>query len=266
MRRVTLLATGAAIAALVLSGCGANQQQAPDQGSSDFGSFRLMAESVGQKSATKQSAHMRMNVDTAGQSIKAEGDLRLGADFAMDVTMSLAGLGEAQLVLVDDVAYIKLPAEVEPGKQWIKIDTNGTDPISKTLGGVLKQAKDNGDPAQLLKQLMDSGEITATKKEDLGGISTTHYSVTVDIKKAAAQANPDLKPVLEKAIENGLTTYPFEIWLDNENLPVKITSDTPFVNPQTQQADKVKLTVEYSDWGKAVSVTAPPADQVTTAR
>src|SRR6266545_4538866 len=231
MRRVTLLAAGAAVAALVLSGCGAKQQASTDQGGGQnnnqgtegFASLKLLADAVGSKSATKQSAHMNMTVEAAGQSIKAQGDLRLGTSPAMDMTMTIPQMGDAQLVLVDDAFYIKLPAGLVPGKPWLKIDTTGTDQLSQVFGAIVKQVKANGDPSQTLKQLEESGEITGKKSEDLNGKPTTHYSVTVDIKKAAEKLPPELKAAMESVLQKGVTTYPFEIWLDKDNLPARLT-------------------------------------------
>jgi hypothetical protein len=88
--------------------------------------------------------------------------------------------------------------------------------------------------------------------------------VTVDVKKYAEKVNPDLKEALDQAIKAGITSYPLEVWVDKENLPVRVTAETPFVNPANNQPDHLKMTMDYSDWGKAINVTAPPEDQVGT--
>src|SRR2546429_7804013 len=113
----------------------------------------------------------------------------------MDLNYDMAGIGNFRMLLVDDVFYFQLPKEAQAktgGKPWVKIDSNGSDPLSKTLSGALQQTKENSDPSQLLKQLQDAGEITATKQESLNGKQTTHYSVTVDVKKYMEKVNPDL--------------------------------------------------------------------------
>jgi hypothetical protein len=260
MRRVTLAACATAAAALVLAGCGS--KPAADQGGSDFGSLKVMANSVGEKSASKQSAHVVMDVSALGQSVKADGDLRLGNDLAIDMNLDVAGMGTTKLVVVGDTFYMKLPTETQPGKPWVKIDASGDDPLSKALGGVIKQAKESGDPSKVLAQVQDAGEITGKKQESLNGKNTTHYTVVVDAKKAAEKLQPELRAAMDQAIKAGVDKYPFDIWLDEEDLPVRIAITTPFVNPQTQKSDEVKATVDYTDWGKTVSVTAPPADQI----
>jgi hypothetical protein len=256
-----MFAAGAMLAGLALAGCGARQAGSQNDGGGE--TLQILAEKLGAHSGTKQGAHLVMSMDVSGQSIKAEGDLRLGADAAMDLTYELAGLGKARMLVVDDSFYFELPKQAQKsGKPWAKLDPNGSDPLSKSLSGALKETKKNSDPSQMLKQIEGAGDITAKKQEDLNGKPTTHYSVTVDLKRYAEKLDPDFKSVMEKAIEAGITTYPLEVWVDQENLPVRVTVETPFTNPTTQKPDKVKMTMEYSDWGKAVTVTAPPADQV----
>jgi hypothetical protein len=264
MRRVTMIAAGALLAGLALAGCGSKQDSATsDDGGGGIKSLQLLAEELGANSSTKQSAHMAMTMEVAGQSIKADGDLKLGSSPAMDLTYDIPGIGAARMVLVDDAFYFELPkAAQKDGKPWVKLDPNGSDPLSKSLSAALKETKKNSDPAQMIKQLEGAGEITATKQENLEGKQTTHYSVTVDIRKYASKADPDLKSLLDKAVEAGVTTYPVEVWVDQESLPVRVTLATPFTNPQTQQQESVNMRLDYTDWGKPVTVTAPPADQV----
>jgi hypothetical protein len=263
-----MLAAGTVLAGLALAGCGAKQQAAStNDGNSGGGgaadTLQLLAEKLGANSSTKQSAHMAMSMEVASQAIKAEGDIKLGAAPAMDLTYDLPAVGSARMILVDDAFYFELPKQAQKnGKAWVKLDPNGSDPVSKSLSGALKETKKNSDPAQLLKQIEGSGDITAKQQETLNGKQTTHYSVTVDVRKYASKVDPDLKSVLDKAVEAGVTTYPIEVWVDQENLPVRVTAATPFTNPTTQKPDSVKLSIDYSDWGKAVTVTAPPADQV----
>lgn len=89
---------------------------------------------------------MAMDMQASGQSIKAEGDIRLGAN----------------------------PAGTT--KPWIKIDPKGDDALSKSLSGSLTEMKQNSDPSQLLKRIEGAGDITATAQESLNGKQTTHYS------------------------------------------------------------------------------------------
>jgi len=263
MRRVTMFAAGAVLTGLALAGCGAKQATSNNDGGGE--TLQILAANIGKSSSAKQGVHLVMSMDLSGQAIKADGDFKFGGAPAMDINYELPGIGGAKILLVDDVFYFQLPAQLQKnGKPWIKLDLNGSDQLSKTLGGALKETKKNSDPSQVLNQIKDAGEITATKQEDLNGKPTTHYSVTVDVKKAAQKVDPDLKSAMEKVAEGGVSSYPMELWVDKEGLPVRITVETPFTNPATQKVDQLKMTLDYSDWGRSVSVTAPPADQVGT--
>ncbi|HEV2780968.1 MAG TPA: LppX_LprAFG lipoprotein [Actinophytocola sp.] len=264
MRRFTLLASGVAIAAVVLSGCGDNQT--PSQGGGgggpdpQVGSLKLLVENVAKKSAEKSSAHMVIKAEAGQESFEGEGDMKLGADPAMQITMNLPGQGAMEMRLVDEVFYVKMPEELEPGKPWLRIDSTGSDPISQIFGQVVKQLKQNSDPAKMLQQFVDAGEITATKQEDLNGRPTTHYTVTVDVTKAASAAGAE--DIIEQAKKAGLDKLPMDVWMDQEGLPARVAIAMTVKDPQSGQSTDVKVTADYSDWGKPVDVAAPAPDQV----
>lgn len=265
MRSFNLLAGGAAVLAVVLVGCGNQQQQTTSNnngGGSDHGSLQALVASMAGKSAEKSSAHMVFRAEAGGQGVEGTGDIRLGNAPAMDMTMALPEQGELSMRLVDDVLYVKTPKEIQPGKPWIKIDPSGTDPVSHELAGGLKQMREAGDPSQLLKQLEGAGQITNKRPEELNGKQTTHYSLTIDVTKVAAQMGP--AGMVEQARAAGLSTIPLEVWVDREDLPVRMLMDVSVKDPGNPQAGQVnvKVTMDYSEWGKPVTVTPPPADQV----
>jgi hypothetical protein len=268
MRKTTLLTCGAALVALVLSGCqagGGSGSGNPSNGSADnaeIGSLTMLADLVSKKSTEKQSAHVKMSIDAGDQAITAEGNMRFGDNLAMDLTMAVPEMSEVTMRLVDNVFYIKTPDEIEPGKPWIKIDANGDNPMAKALGGLVEQMKSSGDPSQTLKQLKDAGEITGKKSEQLDGQDTTHYTVTVDINKALAKADPELKKSLDGAAKAGLKDFPMDVWLNSDNLPVRVVTAMTVPNPQTQKTEQVKVVADYTDWGKQVDVVAPSPAEV----
>jgi hypothetical protein len=260
MRNVARLTCGMAVVALALAGCSKETGTPVSAGSgatANVDSLVKLADVVKQKSTEKQAAHVTIAVDAGGEAITGAGDLRFGDKPAMDLKMSVPEMAELTLRFVDGVFYVKLPEEPAPGKPWVKIDTNGTDELSQALGNVVAQMKDSGDPSQVLGKLQRAGTITATKTEQLSGKSTTHYTVTVDVAKLAAQ-----QPAFAAAAKTGISSFPFDVWLDADNLPARITVDTPYTDPKTQQTAQVKVQADYSDWGKKVEVTAPPAGEI----
>jgi uncharacterized protein YfaP (DUF2135 family) len=242
-------------------------QASPSNGSSGGGSeqaatnLAALAQSIGEKTGEKTSAHMTMDMSVAEQTISAEGDMEFGAnDVAMTMTMEIPGQGEMTMLLSEGVMYIQMPQELEPGKPWIKIDPKGDDPMSKALGSTFDDVRKNADPRASIEQLKDSGEITAEEEVELNGEQTTHYSITVDVEKMAAQQDdPAAKTALEAA---GVKDFPAELWVNGDGLPMRMTMDMPMADPTSGKAMNAKLQMDYTDWGKAVEIAVPSPDQI----
>lgn len=222
-----------------------------------------LAKSIGEQTSETNTAHMKITADAAGQELSGEGDMKMGAEdaaMAMDMTTPE---GSISMVLVDNVFYIKLPQELEPGKAWLKIDANDDNPMAKALGGMTEQMSKNADPRATLAQFEKAGEITDTKEEDLDGQKTTHYTITVDVEKLAQnQEDPTMKSAMDEAIKGGLKDFPVDVWINEDDLPVRFTMDMPTPDPTTGQSTSVKMQIDYSDWGKPVDIAAPPAGEV----
>ncbi|SDD21915.1 LolA-like protein [Actinokineospora iranica] len=261
----TKLLVGVAAAALTLSACsgdpastpsstGGKSTEASAAAKTGFESLKMLSDAVGKKSESAKSAHMKFTGDMGGQSLTGEGDFSFGAETAMQMTMTMPG-GEMTMLFVDNVIYFKSPRELEPGKPWVKMDLNGDNPMAKTVGGSLDSIK-QVDPSKMLEQLADAGEITSTKEETIDGKETTHYSITVDVAKLGNQGLGMDKAAIAELEKSGVKTLPVEAWVDGDDLPVRFVTEVPAAG------QKVKIQADYSDWGKTVDITAPPASQV----
>lgn len=267
------IALSAFALALTLGACGDNGGS--DSSSSNTGgnnngggsvaaaSLADLAKSIGEQTAETNTAHMKITADAAGQKLSGEGDLRMSADdAAMSMDMTTPE-GTMSMVLLDNVFYIKLPQELEPGKSWVKIDSNDDNPIAKALGGMTEQMSKNADPRATLEQFEKAGEITDTKEEEIDGKQTTHYTITVDVEKLAEnQEDPAMKSAMDQSIKAGLKDFPVDVWIDEEDLPVRFTMDMPTPNPATGENTSVKMQIDYTDWGKPVEIAAPPAGEI----
>ena len=270
--RKTGIALSAFALALTLGACGDN---GGSNGSANTGAdnnnggsvvaanLADLAKSIGDETADTNTAHMTITADAAGQQLTGEGDLKMGAeDAAMSMDMTTPE-GTISMVLLDKVFYIKLPQELSPGKAWLKIDANDDNPIAKALGGMTEQMSKNADPRATLEQFEKSGEITDTKEEEIDGRKTTHYTITVDVQKlAASQEDPTSKAAMDQAIEAGLKDFPVDVWIDEDDLPARFTMDMPTPDPSTGKTSSVKMRIDYTDWGKPVDITAPPAGEI----
>lgn len=268
------IALSAFALALTLGACGDNGGS--DGSSSNTGgdsnggggsvaaaSLADLAKSIGEQTSETNTAHMKITADAAGQKLTGEGDMQMSADAAaMSMDMDTPE-GSISMVLVDNVFYIKLPQELEPGKAWLKIDPNDDNPMAKALGGMTEQMSKNADPRATLEQFEKAGEITDSKEEDLDGQKTTHYTITVDVEKLAQnQEDPTMKSAMDEAIKGGLKDFPVDVWINEDDLPVRFKMDMPTPDPTTGQSASVKMQIDYSDWGKSVDIAAPAPGEV----
>lgn len=269
------IALSAFALALTLGACGDNGGSGGSSSNNSGGdsnsggsvaaaSLADLAKSIGEQTADTNTAHMKISADAAGQKLSGEGDLRMSEqDSAMSMDMTTPE-GTMSMVLLDNVFYIKLPTELEPGKSWLKIDANDkSNPMAQALGGMTEQMSKNADPRATLEQFEKAGEITDTKEEELDGKQTTHYTITVDVEKLAQnQEDPTMKSAMDEAIKSGLKDFPVDVWINEDDLPVRFKMDMPTPDPTTGKSTSVKMQIDYSDWGKPVDITAPPAGEV----
>jgi hypothetical protein len=265
MRKAGIVLSAFALAA-TLGACGGNggSSTAAKDTNGQAGSMNLvdLAQSIGDETAEKSSAHMKITGKAAGQDITGEGDLKFGsaaAALSMDMTTPQ---GSISMVFLDGVLYVKTPQELQPGKAWLKIDSSSTSPIAKALSSVNEQLGKNADPRAALQEFEKSGEITATQEEELGGKKTTHYTITVNVRKMADnQTDPTQKKAMQDAIAAGMKDFPVDVWVDEEGLPARFRLDTPTPDGSGGMTS-VRMQVDYTDWGQPVEIAAPPADQI----
>jgi len=262
------IALSAFALAMTLGACGDNGSGDTSSGNGSNASagavnLAALANSIGDETSEASSAHMTITASAAGQDISGAGDLKFGdADAAIAMDMTTAQ-GSISMVFVDGVLYMKLPQELVPGKPWLKIDPNSESVLAKALGSLNESLSKNADPRAALQEFENSGEITDTKEEELDGKKTTHYTITVDVRKMADnQSDPTQKKAMQDAIDSGMKDFPVDVWLDEKGLPVRFALETPTPDGQGGMTS-VKMQVDYTDWGKPVDIAPPPADQTT---
>ena len=282
MRSRTLLVAGIGAALITLAGCGGtsiNGSAAPQGGggapaaTSKIASVADLGALVQHNASGKNSAHIQLNMTVPGAgAITAVGDMKFaGAQSAEQMTMTLSGVGDLQMVMIGKTIYMKIPSglagaaggSAPSAKPWTKIDLNGSDALSKALGSTANLAGQT-DPSQLINQIAQAGTITSVNAETLDGVATKHYAITVDMRKMLATIGTNMDPAEQQAMSAlGVTSIPFDIWVNSDNLPVKITTKIAVSGiTASGGASEVDMTVTYSNWGESVNIQAPPADQV----
>jgi hypothetical protein len=267
MRRTILAVCGAVAALTAVTACGTTTTggtAAPNTPRPAVTSLDELAHLVASRTASAHTAHVALHIDAAGVAVAANGQVDLeGAASRLQMDMTVPSLGQLDMVLIGDTMYMKLPQSlVHTAKPWIKVDPNGTDPVSKALAAVTSQEKQSFDPSQMLNQMASVGTITGHSADTVAGERVTKYTASVDTAKlmTSKSVSPQLRQMLSG---NGVRLpahVPYTVWVNSNDLPVKF-SLTENVTVQGQ-AKQITVTGTYTDWGKPVTITAPAADQV----
>jgi hypothetical protein len=157
----------------------------------------------------------------------------------MEQQMAMTVQGQPmEIISKGGIIYMKgIPGSTKP---WVRIDPKATDPFSKMFAGLTGEM---GDPRQLAKALEGTKATVVSSSPD-----ATEYDVTIDPSKLAPAtgqptgqtATPSTAPVKARYT------------LDAQDRPTTMKVD----------AQGQTVVVTFADWGKPVSVQAPPADQV----
>jgi hypothetical protein len=242
---------------LVVAGCGGSSGSSGSGSAKTAGSssaFPKVSTSVADGGAIDSKAVITPVVDAItaaktghvllGGPVTGAEDFELSKGIRADFTVRGATL---HLVTAGSLIYMKgLPGITK----WLKIDPRGSSAIDRAMSSVGDLTK-SSDPGTILRTLGDA-KGTKVGAETIAGKPTTHYRFVVSPQ---AYAKAMGKGTLSNAVKEPIIT---ELWVGQDSLPVKATSTARAAGQSSTS------TVQYSDWGKPVQISAPPASEVTT--
>lgn len=277
MRRLLLLL----LAALALAGCGGETtvEEEPEIASTD-----ALAAAV---TATEAAGSYRADIEITMEGLApepvtttAEGIFRREPVLArMTMNMSDLGtgtgfvdIGEIEMVMDGLVIYMRMPflQEANPGlKPWIKFDLQELGGQQGLGLGQLMQFGAQSDPTQALAYLRAaSDDVEEVGTEDVRGVETTHYRMTVELARIADAAPPEQREALRAQTEqlrelSGISRVPTEVWVDEEGLVRRQRLTYRDMRFAPGQEGDMNVTMELYDFGVEVDVEPPAADEVT---
>jgi hypothetical protein len=252
-------------AVLALSGCnGSDEGTAVDQ-LSPVAAIQKVADTAGNDSAT-------YTFELAGQgvSVKGAGAYRGGehpaARMAFD-SMKVAGFSMpagTEFRLVDDVLYLKSSKDgVLPGVgdgDWVKLPVDDVKSEGNSINGLdLTMA----NPADELKKMLDTQDVTKVGTETVDGAKTTHYRAKIDsagngtVTQKKSESSNELSRALEQQLEKSIQDsmglskpVTVDAWVDSDYHARKLQVTLPFLGEMT-------MTMRFADFGKDVNIDAP---------
>jgi hypothetical protein len=158
--------------------------------------------------------------------------------------------GATTLRVVDNVIYVKVPDAQQAqmrGKSWLKLTPGKDSPFGAAAGRQMQDV----NPIEQVKTLLASGKATAVGQETVNGVPTVHYKAVTPVDTALKEVDPQyrtmVKGVYDKAGVKEITT---EAWIDAQYRPRRV---------HVVAGTLSDLTVDYRDFNKPVTVTAPAA-------
>jgi hypothetical protein len=223
MRKLALLVLVVPLAAA----CGGSKKQPASEAPSPTAAVKEAAK----KTASAGSEHVELKgtATVSGQAVTVDGN----GDFkghagTLHVDFNAAGLtGTIDAVLRGRTLYMRSPLLTLGGKPWLKLD------LDKASGSGLDFTKLAAqDPAETLRQVGALKHVSAVGSEEIGGVETTHYRGR---SKAGA----------------------YDVFVGNDDGYVhRLTVASALPSKGTLDA-----TMDFSDFGKHVTITVPPASQ-----
>ena len=136
------------------------------------------------------------------------------------------------------------------GKDWIEVDLTALASSHGLDLGSLGAGISGETPAQILDLLRGAGaSVTNLGAATVGGVSTTHYRVSVDAAELVKAAGLPFSPQGKRATK----TLPVDVWIG--------TADG-LVHQVSLMLKHAAFSATLSDYGTSVSVSAPPSSDV----
>lgn len=172
------------------------------------------------------------------------------------------------------VAYMRIPfmsRAVQTSKPWVKFDYQK---LGEQAGIDFQQFVQlgGGNPAEAVDYLRAvSGKVEERGNEQVRGVETTHYHVTIDFEKYPNLVPPSRRDEMRKTIDQiikltGEKSIPADVWIGDDQLVRKMryayTMRIRDERTGRRQPRHIDLAMELYDFGASASVALPPAGRV----
>jgi hypothetical protein len=226
-------ATGLVVLTILLSSCGSAEPEASETATSETATSETAtsapttaaeidaAEFMAAVSSAQRAAgtwQMEMTFESEGLEFDGTGAARYpnsGQVPDLSTTMNLPPEqgGEIEVVVIDESFYLRLPPEAGSPTPWLKINPDGSDPISAEMAPLIDQMTSSADLEQSMEAVAAASSIDQGGADVIDGVDVTEYVVTVDVGEMSAD---ELGGVAPEDVPFDELTY--TLWVDGDDL------------------------------------------------
>lgn len=258
MRRTLSVLLVVTVLAFLAAGCGGGRALSLDPVASAATKAQQAGTYKFDFTAHLQVAGQNVSFDGSGVADEANQKLEMTMDFGGLLPASQSQNGtNAQFVIANNAMYMEMPFlsnRLPTGKQWLKVDLASLNSLGGGFGS-FKQI----DPQQYLQQLLASSNTRKVGADTVQGEQMTHYKTTVDIAKLDSVPPEQRKEVRRALKEVGMSQIPVDVWIDAQGLLRREQLDLTF--GKALQSAQIAMTFDMHDFGAAVNVATPSADE-----
>jgi len=197
------------------------------------------------------------------------------SSFVMDLSDAAAGVpgseeippefadlfGEMEIRAIGDTAYMKFGLFSMFGvtTEWVSMPAEEANTTASGFGA------NPTNPTDMLSAFdSDNAEVVEIGREQVRGIDTTHYLMTVDVEAMMAEADAEARAELEDL--GGLPgggMLPVDFWIGDDGNVYRFSFAVDGAAEPDAGFESMVMLWEMYDYGADVGIVAPPADQVT---
>lgn len=249
------VSTTAAFATLALVACGSQATPGSDSAKPNV-LAQLASDALGSIQKTidttnkASSVAVTMTGNVAGESVDMRGVIDLGDPLKADMTVNDPKEGQTTVRIIDTTFYIGVPEEEQAsmdGKKWLKMNLAD---LGQNSDAMARQFEDM-DPVKGLKTLLKGKDVTVVGEENVDGVQTVHYTTTSPVDSYLTELDAEVrKGVQAQLAKAGVTEIKTDVWVDEQYQPRRVHMVMGTVSD---------FTINYTDYGKPVTIEAPPA-------
>lgn len=215
----------------------------------------MLAAKMQAGAATLTSAHIALQVSTAGENVVGQGDEKLSGGKLTDLDLTeRVGTITIGIRIIGKTVYAKLPTSGAPaGKPWVKASATSTNPVMRQLAASIASAQDSASLNSYRNFAEAATSVKTVGTTQIDGAPATQYDLVVDISKL-----PPTATSAQAMRQAGLTSLPVSLWLDDQGRPVQL------VEKFSVQGKPVSTTVSIGKFNAPLTITPPPASQVSS--